>query len=214
MDPRQLKQMIANALGSVRQALRGRLQRATAAKQVILVQSEGLAGERFNDAELFQQPGLRSVPLAGMQTIVIPLGGRSANGVVVAMSNGALYITDLQPGEVALFNEADGVANSIILRNGKVIDITCETLNITASAAVNITAPAVTISTTTTSIEATTANIDATTTNISGETNIGGTANVAQTLAAQVDVRAAGKSLKAHVHNGVAAGMSSSGPNQ
>lgn len=215
MDPRQLKQMIANALGSVRQALRGRLQRATAGKQVILVQAEGLAGERFNDAELFQQPGLRSVPLAGMQTIVIPLGGRSANGVVVAMSNGALYITNLQPGEVALFNETDGVANSIILRNGGIIDINCATLNIVASDAVNIHAPTVTLDTTTTTIGATTATIAATTTNIdAATTTISGNVNVAQTLAAVVDLTAAGKSLKAHVHNGVAVGPASSGPNQ
>ena len=215
MDARQLKQTIATALGSIRQALRGRLQRATATKQVILVQAEGLAGEVFNDAELFQQPGLRSIPIAGMQTIVVPLGGRSANGVVIAMSNGALFITDLAPGEVALFNENDGVASSIVLRNGRIIDINCATLNITASEAVNITAPVVALDTTTTTIGATTATIAAATTNIdAATTNISGHANVAQTLAATVDITAAGKSLKAHVHNGVSPGLSSSGPNQ
>jgi phage baseplate assembly protein V len=208
MDARQLKKMIASALGSVRQALRGRLQRATGGKQVILVQADGLAGEQFNDAEFFQHPGLRSLPLAGMQAIMIPLGGRSANGVVVAMSNGALFITDLQPGEVALFNENDGVANSIILRNGKVVDITCETLNINASAAVNIHAPVVTLDTTTTTIGATTVSIDAPTTTASGNLN------VAQTVAGAADVTAAGKSLKAHVHDKVATGFAVSGKNQ
>lgn len=214
MDARQLKQMIASALGSIRQALRGKLQRAGAAKQVILVQTEGLAGEAFNDAELFQQPGLRSVPLAGMQTIVIPLGGRSANGVVVAMSNGELFITDLQPGEIAVFNENDGVASSIILRNGRVIDITCGTLNINAADAVNITAPNVNLATTTTAISATTVDVTADTTNISGDADIGGNAHVAGTLTGDVDVIAAGKALGAHVHDHVAAGLANSGLNQ
>jgi phage baseplate assembly protein V len=208
MDARQIKQMVANALGSVRQALRGKLQRATSATHVILVQTEGLAGESFNDAELFQQPGLRSVPLPGMQTIVIPLGGRSANGVVVAMSNGALFITDLQPGEVAVFNENDGVASSIILRNGKVIDITCDTLNITAGVAVNITVPNLTLTTTTTAIAASTVAITA------DMTEIDGAAHVLGTLSADVDLVAAGKSLKAHVHDQVATGSALSGTNQ
>lgn len=220
MDARALKKMMADAIGGVRQALRGRLQRAAGAKQVILVQSDGLAGEQFNDAELFQQPGLRSIPIAGMQTIIVPLGGRSANGVVIAMSNGALFITDLQPGEVALFNENDGVANSVVLRNGRLVEINCANLTINASEAVTITAPTVTMTTTTTTIEADTATIDAGTTNVSGNTNIGGdttmggSAQVAQTLRAAVDLVAAGKSLKAHVHNGVSAGPSNTGLNQ
>lgn len=206
MDVRQVKLMISNALAGVRQALRGRLQRANAGKQVILVQADGLAGERFNDAELFQQPGLRSVPLAGMQAIVIPLGGRSANGVVVAMSNGRAFVAGLQPGEVAIFNEVDGEACSVVLRNGRIIDIKCDTLNITAGTAVNVTAPTVTLSTSTTHIEADSVAIDADTTDISGNANVG------QTLAAATDVTAAGKSLKTHVHTGVAAGLVDSGP--
>jgi phage baseplate assembly protein V len=180
MDARQIKNMIQSALGSVRQALRGRVQRAGGGKQVILAQAEGLAGEVFNNAEVFQQPGLRSIPVEGMQAIVIPLGGRSANGVVVAMSNGSLFVVDLKPGEVAIFNETDGEANSVILRNGRVIDMKCATLNVEASEAVNIKAPAV--------------SIDAATTDITGNVDVG------QTMTADVDVVAAGKSLKGHVH--------------
>lgn len=133
MDPRQIRQMIASALGSVRQALRGKLTRANGAKRVILLQMAGASGEVFNAAELFQQPGFRSIPLTGMQPIIIPLNGNSANGVVVAMSNGALFITNMQPGEVALFNENDGAANCLILKNGKVAELTTTTFNVNAS---------------------------------------------------------------------------------
>ena len=142
MQARDIKQMIRNAVGSVRTALRGNVLRASGDKRVVLLQADGLATETFNDAEMFQQPGFRSIPLEGMQPIIVALNGASANGVVVAVSNGALFIADLQPGEVAVFNENDGIANSIILRNGKVIDITCDTLNIKAATKVNVTAPA------------------------------------------------------------------------
>jgi phage baseplate assembly protein V len=206
MDVRAVRQLIDRAVGSVRQALRGRLQRAKAGKQVILVQAEGLAGESFNDAEYFQHPGLRSVPVAGMQTIVLPLGGRSANGVVVAVSNGNLFVADLQPGEIAVFNETDGVASSIILRNGKIIDIKCATLNIEATDAVNVTAPTVQVNTTSTRIAASTVDVDADTTAISGDATVGGT------LTAGEDVTGGGKSLKSHVHGNVASGDDESGP--
>ena len=206
MDVRSVRQLIDRAVGSVRQALRGRLQRAKAGKQVILVQADGLAGESFNDAEYFQHPGLRSVPVAGMQAIVVPLGGRSANGVVVAVSNGSLFVADLKPGEVAIFNEADGAANSIILRNGGIIDIKCATLNIEATDAVNVTAPNVQFSTTSTKIEASTVDVDADTTTISGDATVG------KTLTASQDVMGGGKSLKSHVHGGVARGVAQSDP--
>ena len=143
MDVFQVKRLISSALGSVRQALRGKVLRARAGKRVQLMQVEGLADEPFNDIELFQQPGLRSVPLAGMQPIIIPLNGSSANGVVVAMSNGVMFVVDLQPGEVAIFNETDGAANSVILRNGRIMDIKCDTLNIEATMGVTISTPVV-----------------------------------------------------------------------
>lgn len=186
MDARQIKQMIGNALASVRQALRGNLIRANGARQVIILQMDGVSGESFNAAELFQQPGLRSIPLAGMQPIIVPLNGNSANGVVVAMSNGALFVADLQPGEVALFNENDGVANSLVLKNGKVAELTTQTFTVNAQV-INFNAPTV---------------------------NMSGDVNVEQTLAAAVDVSAAGKSLKGHRHPGGTVGPGLSDPPQ
>jgi phage baseplate assembly protein V len=147
MNPADIKVMIGNAMRGMRQALRGVVSRSNASQQVILAQAVGLNSEQFNNAEIFQQPGLRSNPLPGMQAIIIPLNGKSANGVVVAMSNGKLFVTDLQPGEVAIFNENDGAsANSIILRNGGIINVTCNTLNVNATSAVNVTAGQATIS--------------------------------------------------------------------
>ncbi|OFJ46392.1 hypothetical protein BA896_021795 [Janthinobacterium lividum] len=205
MDPKQIKGMIASALGSVRQALRGKLTRANGAKQVILLQMEGAAGEVFNAAELFQQPGLRSIPLAGMQPIIVPLNGNSANGVVVAMSNGALFVSNLQPGEVALFNENDGVANSIVLRNGKVVEIRCATLNITATAGVNIDTPTVTMThNLAVAVNTTTASLNTTATSA-------GAAHFAGTVTSDGDVLAGSISLTNHRTTGVQPGSGVSG---
>lgn len=208
MDARTIKQMIANALGSVRQALRGKVRRAAGARQVILVQMEGLAGEPFNATELFQQPGLRSIPLAGMQPIIVPLHGNSANGVVVAMSNGALYVSDLAEGEVALFNEADGVANSIVLRNGKLIEIRCATLAITATSGVHIDTPTVTM-THDLAVAAHT-----TTASLATTDTAAGSAHFAGSVTSDGDVHAGAISLANHRTTGVQPGAGLSGAPQ
>jgi phage baseplate assembly protein V len=224
MEPRQIKQMISGALKGVRQALRGILVRAEGDKRVVIVQMEGLKGESFNDAEFFQQPGFRSVPLGGMQPIIVPLNGNSANSVVVAMSNGKLFITDLQPGEVAIFNENDGVANSVILRNGKVIDITCDVLNITATNAVNIQTAQMTvdasagvqINTPTVTMSdnldvgdsATVANLTQTGT-LSVTSASAGASHMAGGLIADGEIKSEGKSLPHHTHGNVENGPGS-----
>ena len=143
METGRIKAMINKALGSVRQGIRGKLLRSDASKRVMLVQAEGVNGETLNGVEFFQQPGIRSIPLEGMQVIIIPLNGVSANGVVVSMSNGTAHVAGLQPGEVAVFNEKDGQYNSIVLKNGKLIEVTCEQLTINASVGVNINTPQV-----------------------------------------------------------------------
>jgi phage baseplate assembly protein V len=130
MSPRDLKQQILKALGSVRLPLRGRLRRLTDSR-IALAQVEGMGGETFQDAEYLQQAGLRSRPLAGAEVLIIPLGGASAHGVVVSCANGKLHVAALKDGETALYNETDG--HFIHLKNGRVIRIECDTLEIVAN---------------------------------------------------------------------------------
>ncbi|WP_299533450.1 phage baseplate assembly protein V [uncultured Herbaspirillum sp.] len=143
MSPSETKKLIATALLGVRQALRGKLSRVNAGGAVMKVQAEGLRGEPFNDTPYLQHPGFRSIPLGGNQITIVPQHGKSANAVVVAMSNGAAFVADLAPGEVAIFNENDGIANSVVLRNGKIAEITCDVLKIKATTSVEIDTPKV-----------------------------------------------------------------------
>lgn len=226
MDAQHIKKMIGNGLRSVRQALRGNLTLSDASKQVLRVQADGMVGETFNGAEYFQHAGFRSKPVAGMQPIIIPLNGKSANGVVIACSNGTLFITDLAEGEVAIFNERDGVANSVILRNGKVIDMRCDVLNINAATEVNITTPDVKIN------ASNKVQITTPTTNTSDKLVVGGDAQVAKKtttltlnvtspvagasvmaggITANGEIISSGISLPNHTHSGVQAGAANTG---
>ncbi|WP_165973722.1 phage baseplate assembly protein V [Paucimonas lemoignei] len=208
MQPSDVKAMIGRAFAGVRQALRGKVIRANAAKRVILIQGDGVAGEKFNSTEFFQHPGLRSVPIDGMQTVVVPLNGKSAAGVVVACSNGTLFVTDLQAGEVALFNENDGVANSLILRNGKLAELTTDTFKIKATTLVDIDTPLVKMSHNLEVAENTkTDTINVTSTAADASQMAGG-------LKAAKDIVAGTVSLQNHITTGVQSGSSLSGKPQ
>lgn len=183
MHPDQAKSIAERAAQGVRQALRGTIRRVNAAKRVMLAQVDGLAGESFQDIELYQLPGFRGNPLAGRQVVVMPLNGKSSNAVVVSYANGELYITDLAPGETTIFNETDG--HSVTLRNGKLIEVKCDTLKIDAAVAVQINTPTVAISHAVT---------------------------VGTTLTAATDVIAAGKSGAHHTHRENGAGAQTNQP--
>lgn len=133
---RLMQRTAERAQTSVRLALRGVLQRLDATKPIPPAQVAGLAGEKLA-AELLQHYGIASAPLAGAEVIVLPVGGRSAHGVVIASVDGR-YRIQLQPGEVALHTDE---GDHIHLKRGRVIELVTETLNITASTKVHIDTP-------------------------------------------------------------------------
>jgi len=101
-----------------------------------------LAGETRDGLELVQQYGMSSSPLPGSQCVTLFLGGSRDSGVVIATKGMTPEtVFTLKPGEVAL-HTAEG--DSVHLKNGRVIAITTETLEITASTAVRITSPKIT----------------------------------------------------------------------
>lgn len=101
----QIDARIRRALGSIRLAFRGVLTLVKAAGAVQLVQLDGLAGEQLQDAELFQDYGFTSNPPAGTMAIVLPIGGKTAHGIVVATEHGGFRLKSLASGEVALYSK-------------------------------------------------------------------------------------------------------------
>lgn len=125
----QIGQMIDNAGNAIRQVFRGKINLTKSADKIQKVQVSALADETLQDVELMQHFGFTSHPPAGTEALIIPIGGKTSHSVVVATENGQFRVKALKTGEVAIYDQS---GSSIVLKQGKVIDINCTTLNITA----------------------------------------------------------------------------------
>ncbi|MFN1149934.1 phage baseplate assembly protein V [Serratia liquefaciens] len=118
-----INRCIEKALSRVRLAFRARLTRITTAGGVQLAQLGGVEGETLQEAEVFQQYGVTSVPPDGAMAILLPLGGCTSHGVVIATEHSQYRIKGLKPGEVAIYTDEGA---SIVLKKGRVIEVTCD----------------------------------------------------------------------------------------
>lgn len=142
---KQTKEVAKGVQDSVRAAFRGVLNLVKSGSDIQQVQVSALADETIQDLELMQHFGFTSVPPAGTQAVVIPLGGKTTHGIIVATENGSFRVKNLNDGEVAIY---DSSGSTIILKNGRVIDIECDSFNIkckqysvTASGGANFNTP-------------------------------------------------------------------------
>ena len=198
-----IKQQMETALGTVRQAFRGTLNLVKSADGIQKVQVSGLADETLQDVEFMQQFGLTSVPPAGTQVVVLPIGGTTSHSIVVATENGSYRIKGLQGGEVAVYDES---GSSIVLRKGKLIEIDCDVLKITAATKVDISSPLVETDQVFTAQGQINGNGGMA---IQGGSGASFTGNVQQkngSITTDGDVRANGKSLVGHKHKGDSGG--------
>lgn len=98
-------------------------------------------GEVRDELETVQQYGVSSRPRPGSQVVTLFLGGSRDAGVVIASKGmGSSMSFSLKEGEVALHTDE---GDSVHLKNGRVVAITTETLEINASTAVKINSPTV-----------------------------------------------------------------------
>ncbi len=126
---------IRAAMSRIRLAFRGVISMVRSDTDIQLVQGAGLADEQLQDAELFQHYGFTSNPLPGAMQIVLPIGGKTAHGIIIATEHGSYRLKGLASGEVALYTDE---GDSIVLNRGRLINLTTQTLNINAAQAVNI----------------------------------------------------------------------------
>lgn len=126
---KQTKQVAQNVQAGVRSAFRGVLNVVKSNADIQQVQVSGLADETLQDVEYMQHFGLTSVPPAGSQVVVIPLGGKTTHGIVIATENGSYRVKGLKNGEVALY---DSSGSTIILKNNRVIEVECDTFSVKA----------------------------------------------------------------------------------
>ena len=134
-----MEAMIARALTHI-----SRRVRLLAARAVIRLVNDGLkeqgvqlqmlAGE-LGDAERYQHYGFSSHPHPGAEAIVLAIGGSRDHLVTIADGDRRYRIINQAPGEVAVHTDE---GDTIILKRGKVIEITTDTLRINAAVAVEI----------------------------------------------------------------------------
>ncbi|EER47728.1 phage baseplate assembly protein V [Actinobacillus minor NM305] len=124
---KQTKEVAKGVQDGVRAAFRGVLNLVKSGSDIQQVQVSGLADETIQDLELMQHFGFTSVPPAGTQVVVIPLGGKTTHGIIVATENGSFRVKNLKNGEVAIY---DSSGSTIILKNNRVIDVECDAYNV------------------------------------------------------------------------------------
>jgi phage gp45-like len=76
--------------------------------------------------------------------VVLPVGGKTAHGIVIATEHATYRLKGLESGEVALYTDE---GDSIILKRGRLIEVTTETLKINATNHVEMNSPRVQLNT-------------------------------------------------------------------
>lgn len=119
---------------------RGTVVLAAAGKMMQSLQVRLTAGELKDNVEHFEPYGMTSNPLPGAEVLTMFLGGDRSHAVVVVASDRRYRITELKPGEVAIYTDE---GDKIHFKRGRIIDIETATLNIKATTAVNIDTPVI-----------------------------------------------------------------------
>lgn len=102
------------------------------------VQFSALQGEVKGDVERMQNYGFTSVPLAGAQVLFVSLGGNRDHPVAVSVDDPRHRVKGLQPGEVAIYTDE---GDKIVLKRGRTVEITTQTLLVKASTKVRMETP-------------------------------------------------------------------------
>src|SRR4030095_16989297 len=141
---------------------RGRMALVDDKKKLQQVQLQLLADETKDNVERFQQYGFTSVSLEGAEALAIFLGGGRDHAIVVAIDDRRHRLTELKPGDVAIYNDTGA---KIVIGRDRTITISCdkrheesseevtiktetfkvecETLELSASSSIKVTSPSV-----------------------------------------------------------------------
>ncbi|NHR08002.1 phage baseplate assembly protein [Chromobacterium haemolyticum] len=121
---------------------RGRVLLANSASKLQALQIRLLAGETQDDVEHFEPFGLTAVPMADAEAIALFLGGDRSHGVVIAVGDRRYRVTDLTPGETAVYN-AHG--HKLVLYRDRA-ELLTPRFDVTANGGVFIKAPILNVS--------------------------------------------------------------------
>lgn len=211
---KQFKQQIKAVGNEIRQAFRGTLNLMKSGDPIQKTQVSGLADETLQDVELMQDFGFTSVPPAGTEAVIIPIGGKTTHGIVIATEHSSFRVKGLADGEVAVYDES---GSTIILRKGRLIEVDCDTFKInckayhvTASVSADFVTPKLETSEVLTVQGQVNGNGGMSVKGGSGATFSGNVKQTSGDLTTSGDVVANGKSLVTHTHKGDSGGTTGS----
>lgn len=189
---------------TVRAAFRGKITLVVSDAPIQRVQLDGLAGETLQDLEHLQEFGFASHPPAGSEAVVIPLGGDTTHGVIVATQHGSFRVKNLAPGETAVFS-SEGA--KIVIKKGKIIEadcdvfkVNCKEYQVNAETGANFNTPQLETSAQLTAQGQINGNGGMAVQGGSGATFSGDVTQTGGSFATDGDVTAGGVSLKNHPH--------------
>lgn len=120
---RRVGQVARDIGDTVRAAFRGKVTLVVSSEPVQRIQLSGLADEILQDLEHLQEFGFTSCPPEGTEAVVIPLGGDTSHGVIVATEHGSFRIKNLKPGETAIYSNEGA---KIVIKKGRIIEADCD----------------------------------------------------------------------------------------
>lgn len=208
---KQTKQAVENVQQSARSAFRGVLSRIKSEGDIQLVQTAALADETLQDVELMQQFGFTSTPPTESEVLVIPVGGKTTHSVIIASEHGAFRVKGLQSGEVAVYDQS---GSSIVLKQGKLIEISCDNLVINATQKIAFNTPLVEASEVVTIQGQLNGNGGMAVSGGSGASFSGNVVQLSGNFTTNGDVVAGSTSLQFHQHNEQGDGNPTSAPIQ
>lgn len=205
---------VARQMGdSVRAAFRGQIKLVKSAAPIQQAQVDGLAGETLQDLSHLQNYGFTSNPPTGSEAVIIPLGGSTTHGVIVATEHGRFRIKNLQSGETAIYNDEGA---KIVIKKGKIIEadcdvfkINCQRYEVNALDTANFNTPQLMTSAVLTAQGQINGNGGMTVQGGAGARFSGNINQSGGNYATDGDVVASGKSLSGHTHTGDSGGQTS-----
>lgn len=128
---------INRALNRIRKAFRGVITKVNAAPKVMLIQGEGLSDEGIQAAEYFQHYGFTSNPPDGAMFVCIPIGGKTAHGIVIATEHGSYRLKSLEKGELAIYDDQGQKVHikrdRILIETTKMFEVVADKINLHAA---------------------------------------------------------------------------------
>lgn len=93
-------------------------------KKLQSLQLQVLAGETKDGVELFEPYGFTGIALPGAESVLAFLDGGRTHAIALVQTDRRYRPTDLQPGEVAVFNNE---GTRVVLRNGGKVEVLAAT---------------------------------------------------------------------------------------